>query len=565
MIILKAPNEEVIQNTEEHRKMLHKQAEKALDANKKDAEEIEKYHGEDTKKPVTNSDLKAMHLSESLFEDLDVNPNMVNRLIYDLILRVQGDDGALAFDKTRQQAKKKLEDMGYYVEYPRFNRDDAFVSYQVSGTLGTVFKWGIIGTKDFFIRADQRGSNYRDIPIKDFNKIPDFYSIIGNPHSLSESLSEDLDSNDYDDFAHDLYNSIKNICFQYLDVKDNISYRDIENAIHNFLEKYEDDEDFDIFFRNTNSSNSEIPGFEGTFDKLTSLSPFSESLNEELSQQGQKVLNELKKELGPELQKKVAFVIKDYANEQTKSQKQDKKDNLQEGVAIKRYSDVIPYEDRKYWYFTTHGVGPGSIPKDLCVLDTKDGQNEKGTWGTFVCLDGVLNTDELDYYDMKEMVPPENVLAESIKFKVAKKQLQEFVNGKMPSNWDGSKFLETLVKKQHITESQARKLKAQYLTEDINSIDDDRVELLKVMNETMIHINDEQAYMAWIEVVPDQASLEDFVDIAEDDSDFSYVTQLFNTLYEQYHSSGLVDPDVSVLNFCKEKDKELNLDSIEVR
>ena len=73
-----------------------------------------------------------------------------------------------------------------------------------------------------------------------------------------------------------------------------------------------------------------------------------------------------------------------------------------------RYSDEVPYEKRRYWYFTTHGVGPGTIPSDLRVLDERDGQNDKGTWGTFVLLDGVLNTDELRTYDMKELAPPEN-------------------------------------------------------------------------------------------------------------------------------------------------------------
>lgn len=73
-----------------------------------------------------------------------------------------------------------------------------------------------------------------------------------------------------------------------------------------------------------------------------------------------------------------------------------------------RYSDDVPYEKRRYWYFTTHGIGPGTIPSDLRALDERDGQNDKGTWGTFVLLDGVLNTDELRTYDMKELAPPEN-------------------------------------------------------------------------------------------------------------------------------------------------------------
>lgn len=75
---------------------------------------------------------------------------------------------------------------------------------------------------------------------------------------------------------------------------------------------------------------------------------------------------------------------------------------------IHRYSDVVPYEDRKYWYFTTHGVGTGTIPKDLHVLEVREGQNDRGTWGDFICLDGVLNTSELQKYDLRELPPTTN-------------------------------------------------------------------------------------------------------------------------------------------------------------
>ena len=62
-----------------------------------------------------------------------------------------------------------------------------------------------------------------------------------------------------------------------------------------------------------------------------------------------------------------------------------------------RYSDG---KTGKWWYFTTHGVQPGSIPKDLNVLDIIDTDN-----GTYVALDGILNTSELKQYDMKEKWP----------------------------------------------------------------------------------------------------------------------------------------------------------------
>lgn len=53
-----------------------------------------------------------------------------------------------------------------------------------------------------------------------------------------------------------------------------------------------------------------------------------------------------------------------------------------------------------WWYFTTHGVQPGSIPRRANVeniIDTPE--------GTYVALDCVLTTKELEYYDMKEKSP----------------------------------------------------------------------------------------------------------------------------------------------------------------
>lgn len=74
---------------------------------------------------------------------------------------------------------------------------------------------------------------------------------------------------------------------------------------------------------------------------------------------------------------------------------------------IRRYSDVVPYEKRRYWYWTKHGLGPGTLPKGVNVLDAKEGQNQKGTWGVFVLLDAVLNSSELRQYDLIELAPKE--------------------------------------------------------------------------------------------------------------------------------------------------------------
>ena len=57
----------------------------------------------------------------------------------------------------------------------------------------------------------------------------------------------------------------------------------------------------------------------------------------------------------------------------------------------------------KYWYFTKHGVMPGSVPKGLQILDIIDVPE-----GSYFLTDCVINTKALDYYDIKEK-SPENI------------------------------------------------------------------------------------------------------------------------------------------------------------
>lgn len=83
--------------------------------------------------------------------------------------------------------------------------------------------------------------------------------------------------------------------------------------------------------------------------------------------------------------------------------------NLKEEREIKRYSDVYSDERRNqgWWYFTTHGVQPGSVPKGVNILEVRDTPN-----GTYFRADAILNTSELEYYDIKERVPKNESLKE---------------------------------------------------------------------------------------------------------------------------------------------------------
>ena len=53
-----------------------------------------------------------------------------------------------------------------------------------------------------------------------------------------------------------------------------------------------------------------------------------------------------------------------------------------------------------YWYFTTHGVQPGSVPHGLEILEVRDTPN-----GTFFKTNKVITTKALNWYDIKEKSP----------------------------------------------------------------------------------------------------------------------------------------------------------------
>lgn len=64
------------------------------------------------------------------------------------------------------------------------------------------------------------------------------------------------------------------------------------------------------------------------------------------------------------------------------------------------YSATGEDDGEGYWFFTTHGVQPGSVPRDVDILDIIDTPN-----GSFVKFDRFLSTKELNEYDMVEKAP----------------------------------------------------------------------------------------------------------------------------------------------------------------
>lgn len=67
----------------------------------------------------------------------------------------------------------------------------------------------------------------------------------------------------------------------------------------------------------------------------------------------------------------------------------------------------------------------------------------------------------------------------------------------------------------------------------------ERAEFVQSMNNVVKHLNDENAYMHWITVVPDEAEQADFEDIADDEELFDEAVYLFKNIMERYLKNGI--------------------------
>lgn len=73
----------------------------------------------------------------------------------------------------------------------------------------------------------------------------------------------------------------------------------------------------------------------------------------------------------------------------------------------------------------------------------------------------------------------------------------------------------------------------------MKAYDNERADFVRSMNNIMVHMNDEEAYMKWIQVVPDGATQEDFEAIADNEELFDSTVYLFKDLMDKYMKNGI--------------------------
>lgn len=124
-------------------------------------------------------------------------------------------------------------------------------------------------------------------------------------------------------------------------------------------------------------------------------------------------------------------------------------------------------QDNGYWFFTRHGVQPGSVPKDVEILDIMDTPN-----GTFVKLNRFLSTTELDYYDLVEKAPEGITSAESTKI-----------------SWNDMELVDQLAAIQNYVKEYEGTRVFEDFAESVNADVDDVIDLFSDMeSRNMLHI-----------------------------------------------------------------------------
>jgi len=396
-----------------------------------------KFEPKETKK-VSTPDLKKMKLSEELFEDVnsediakfnDVVGNLQHGGVY-----TADDDGAVFYIVDGWSTIKDIYDaMGW-------ERSDEYDTDMLDEI--TEGRWGF---SDSYAICDHCGKLIQTEP-DSYSWKPDFYidyeygditcgdcvredpanyleSLINNPESANTILSsqdlmdegfERVNAEEFESGWYGRNDSPKEILSNVLD-----KYPDAE-CVFSIAQNQQFATMFDLWIRGVDLESEDIEEGIGTLAKTGAVF---------VANHWKEILDGLQAAgVAYETIKEIADKIKAEEAKKKPQEPAAVKEGIEE-TTIRRYSDVVPQEDRKYWYFTTHGVGPGTIPKDLHVLEVKyDLPNDKGTIGDYVCLDGVLNTSELEKYDMRELAPRGEITTEELNKIID--ESEEFVSDK---------------------------------------------------------------------------------------------------------------------------------------
>lgn len=278
---------------------------------------------------------------------------------------------------------------------------------------------------------------------------------------LSEELFEDLSFDAYDDFNHEVYNAIADVCYKFSGR--GLSKKDIEAALEWFETHFEDD-DFEF------ETKEEEEIVEESLD-----SDAQRQLNSDVYNAfGDLAFKYYQKEmpLDKEDFKKAfdSFMFRFFKESDEAQAKGYLWSEEEQGWIDPSLEESLNESFVAEWWGQVDGDTPQEVAEryNLKVKPIKKNLDE-----ILYKFEGKLEDfskamDDGYFYaltvqqDAGHSEDIDSLLYESIQTKIAKEQIKRFTEGKMPKDWSVEKFLEKLTEKKHINNREATMLREWY-------------------------------------------------------------------------------------------------------
>lgn len=278
---------------------------------------------------------------------------------------------------------------------------------------------------------------------------------------LSEELFEDLSFDAYDDFNHEVYNAIADVCYKFSDK--GLSKKDIEAALEWFETHFEED-DFEF------ETKEEEEIVEESLD-----SDAQRQLNSDVYNAfGDLAFKYYQKEmpLDKEDFKKAfdSFMFRFFKESDEAQAKGYLWSEEEQGWIDPSLEESLNESFVAEWWGQVDGDTPQEVAEryNLKVKPIKKNLDE-----ILYKFEGKLEDfskamDDGYFYaltvqqDAGHSEDIDSLLYESIQTKIAKEQIKRFTEGKMPKDWSVEKFLKKLTEKKHINNREATMLREWY-------------------------------------------------------------------------------------------------------
>ena len=437
-----------------------KKYEDAIKENKKEAEDTIPKEGE-TGDKVSSKELKAMKLSEALFDE-SLSQDFIEWCGENIAEYILTEFVDLKNSDIRQVLKWVIN----YFSGPDFEeslKED--LDFNEFSDFNSAI-YNAIGDVMFRFRDKDITKNDLDKALEWF----DFHFWEVDADDMEESLKESLDFDDYSDFNSAVYNALADVMFSFS--SKNVEKADLDKALEWFDTHFWEFDGDEFETRKMNH----MTGIREAVDLSKIDGTITKTLQDNVT-----MINKCKS--ANELYKVISEIL-DSAHIDTKYSRKflDKLSKMRSFAGALQYvyniilsgsgEKVITESYVAEWWGQVDEDTPQKVAKryNLNVKPLKQKSNEilykfEGNLEDFsrAIDDGYFYSLTVQQ-DAGHSDDIDSLLYESLQYKIAKEQIQRFTEGKMPKNWSVNGYLKKLTENKHITHKEARSLKEWYNT-----------------------------------------------------------------------------------------------------